>query len=1291
MRCPVCHRRLVPGAVCPLHTERPRRPLEEPELPAPPQVPGHTFLAPLGSGGFSQVFSARREKEGSEVAVKVALHPASAPRFTHEAAALLRVGFPTVPALLEQGALTDGRAYLVLERLRGQTLAAWMAALPGSGAASLPQVRELLAALCTALERVHGAGLVHRDLKPENLFLREGGTLSLLDFGLARFLDTPNHGDAEPPVHLTRTGERLGTPFYMSPEQCLATPDVDARADLYSLGVLLFELLTGTPPFTGGPEEVQQGHVSLRPPLVSERAALPRALDDVLLRCLAKDPAARFASASALLAAFDAACQATAAVSAVPAPLPLASPHQGVRPVALLGVSGDIEAPWLVAAVAPEGGLMARVHPGRYLVAFPEHPSAEAGLRAAIRAARSLASEPGLAPVLHLAPLRARPGASQLRLAGEALDDPSAWWPSEPGPSESTPRVTSEAARVLGEGATAPGPDGALRLSEDSALTRTPSVTEPPPLFGRDALLDTLGAQADQAFSGEGPGLSVVTGEPGLGKTRLLDALTSRLETRAGVRVVRLTAPPPDMTREEVLLHALWNLAAAPRPLPSHSRRHVLARAVAEALRQLAGGGPLALLLDDAHQADPTSLDALEMATLATPGLTLWVCVAARPELHGLRPLLGERAGHLAHQTLSPLGPGEQRALLRHLLRPAEFIPEPVLARLEQLTQGVPLSLVEVAGALRTSGALRATAGGEGYVAADELLHVSVTPLFERLAARALAMLPAAHQGLAQLCAVLGQEPAVARVDAAQRHLERKDDEARVAGLDAGMGLARLERAGLLRAMGPERYAFRQPQLREALERALPTAWRRALHTAALRSLPPGDAETRARARHAAACGAHAESFAAWFALGEAARRAHRHVEAEQDYTHALAQLPEDDGERRAKVLAGRGRVRYRTHRFHEALADLGAARALAHARRNTALEVDLLLEEATLVDWLEDSEGSATRTREALDKAESLDDPRLSVRCSLARARQSWREGDWARATRLLTATAESAMLARDTETRIIALMMQGTGLALDGQEAPSTEAFDEALALCQKEGDALHRAATLINRTFLWRLRGDLAGAERDLREAIALGRELGHAQVERWSVGQLAECLHWMGRDAEALGLARRAHELGVRFFGAHPVAVDAVLLARVALALGDVREARALLDWLGRHCAPEQTPPNTRALWRLVERGVHEAETGTRDAAGWHTLADEAAPDTSGDELTEVLHQAAVAAWATGERAEARQWLARARDTAGASPLWRARLEGLHVDWAATPAPEVCGLPGNSPRPEPPSHR
>ena len=321
MRCPVCHRRLVPGAACARHGAPPRPSLVEAESFPLPQLPGLRFQAPLGAGGFSRVFLATRETDGREVAFKVALGP-FADRFAREAVALRRVGPPTVPALLGEGQ-TGGHAFLLLERLRGQTLAAWMAERPGSGAVPLPQARALLADLCAALGRVHQVGVVHRDVKPENLFLREDGTLSVLDFGLARLDgatgDAPE--DVAEPVHLTRTGQRLGTPFYMAPEQCLESRDVDARADVYALGVVLFELLTGAPPFTGSPDEVPHAHVNLRPPRVSERAPVPPALDDVLLRCLAKVPGARFDSTAALLAAFDAACAAPSASSDIAPPL----------------------------------------------------------------------------------------------------------------------------------------------------------------------------------------------------------------------------------------------------------------------------------------------------------------------------------------------------------------------------------------------------------------------------------------------------------------------------------------------------------------------------------------------------------------------------------------------------------------------------------------------------------------------------------------------------------------------------------------------------------------------------------------------------------------------------------------------------------------------------------------------------------------------------------------------------------------------------------------------------------
>ncbi|HZI13514.1 MAG TPA: serine/threonine-protein kinase PknK, partial [Myxococcus sp.] len=162
MRCPVCHRRLATGAACAVHGQRPPPgPSIEP-LPLP-DVPGLSGAALLGTGGFAHVFTAYREEDGREVALKVGLGPHHE-RFAREAAALRRVGPPTAPELLRHGT-AQGRPYLVQERLHGQTLAAWMAALPGTGAASVPRVRELLGGLCVALEHSHAVGVAHRDLK----------------------------------------------------------------------------------------------------------------------------------------------------------------------------------------------------------------------------------------------------------------------------------------------------------------------------------------------------------------------------------------------------------------------------------------------------------------------------------------------------------------------------------------------------------------------------------------------------------------------------------------------------------------------------------------------------------------------------------------------------------------------------------------------------------------------------------------------------------------------------------------------------------------------------------------------------------------------------------------------------------------------------------------------------------------------------------------------------------------------------------------------------------------------
>ncbi|WP_253899831.1 serine/threonine-protein kinase [Corallococcus carmarthensis] len=1373
MRCPVCHRRLAPGAACPVNGVAAESGLPLEPL-AIPDVPGLSGAALLGVGGFAHVFTAVREADGREVALKVGLGPHHA-RFAHEAEALRRVGPPTVPAVLEEGRV-GGRPFLVQELLRGQTLAAWMAALPGAGAASVARVRELLTGLCPAVARVHAVGLAHRDLKPENIFLREGGALSLLDFGLARRME---EGPAE------EAGNRAGTTVYMAPEQCLDAREAGTAADIYALGVLLFELLTGTPPFHGSADEVREGHVSQRPPRVSERASVPGALDAVVARCLAKDPAERYAGAEDVLAAFEAACAEGPALPGVVGARDARSAQAlvtfaGARPVAVLGLRTAVSVEDLAATLEPFGGVLARVAAGGYLVVFCESLSAEANVRAGALAARRLVESRDAAAVLHVAVLYVHPGTTLPRIAGAALERPEAWWGRAVAPGEV--RVTPDAAvrlepgwiepatgqadreeaepaireglarenrwiepvtgqddreeaepasrariaranrwvepatgqddreaepasreRIARENQESSGsaepaarqgseesertptrlpesrePPAGQSAAEDTRATSAPvnatlepgalfrlrlhdeegarADGEPPPFVGREALLDALVADAERSLSSSVPGLGLLTGEVGHGKSRVLKALAFRLESAGQAQVVRLRAPPPDASVASSLLDALRAVVGRPSAEP---------RALADALVAQARETPLVLLLDDAHLADPLSLDVLERATLEGPRAPLWICVAGRPSLLGLRPHLGERSAHASRHPLPPLPPEASRAVLVHLLRPAEHIPEPVLARLEQLAQGVPLSLVELARALRAAGALRSAPGGGWYVAPDALLDVSVTPLFERLAPRVLAGLPEVHRVLARLCAVLGTEVDVARVDAALRHLAAGPELSRAATLDAGAGLQRLTRAGLLRPSGPGRFAFRHPLLREALEALLPPAPRRALHAAALNASVGDDvAERRRRAHHAAVCGAHLEAARDYLALAEEARAGHLSVEAEQHYTRALALLPESDDARRAQALTGRGKVRHRLQRFRESLADLSTARALARARGDAALEVDLLLEEATARDWMEDSDGSATCTREALDAIEPLDAPRLSLRCGLARGRLHVRQGEWAAAARVLTSTSEGAESARDHETLVVSLALLGAALTFLDRAPEAAARFDEALERCEAAGDGLHKAAVLSNRVLLWLRQGDVPRMEADLRRAMALGRELAHAQMERWSTFNLAEVLYMQGRLDEALPLAQRAYELGVRFFREHPVPVDALLLARIQAAAGDEAAAARQLAWISQRCPPESLPP-TAIMRRLVELQVHQQSTGAFRATDWEALHTEADALASPDEKAEILLRATGIARRTGALDEARAWLERAAPAVAEAPLWATCFHALRA--------------------------
>jgi hypothetical protein len=251
----------------------------------------YALQALLGSGGMGEVWRGVDEYLDRPVAVKVLREhhadPELAGRFRREAIIAARLQHPGITVVHDVGS-DNGQLFIVMELLHGRDLAAMLAEAP----AGLPidAVVSLTIQAAEALQAAHAIHVVHRDLKPANLFVLDGGQLKICDFGIAWAVDST--------THLTATGQTIGTPAYMSPEQCQGQ-QVDERSDLYSLGCVLYELLTGQPPFADGqPLAVMLQHLNAAPAAPRTiRPDVPRELDHLVLELLAKDPARRPADA----------------------------------------------------------------------------------------------------------------------------------------------------------------------------------------------------------------------------------------------------------------------------------------------------------------------------------------------------------------------------------------------------------------------------------------------------------------------------------------------------------------------------------------------------------------------------------------------------------------------------------------------------------------------------------------------------------------------------------------------------------------------------------------------------------------------------------------------------------------------------------------------------------------------------------------------------------------------------------------------------------------------------------
>ncbi|MBA3545877.1 MAG: serine/threonine protein kinase [Nannocystis sp.] len=287
--------------------------------PTPAQIPTNELVAlmsdryrilrRIGRGGMGEVFLAEHTAIGKQVAIKIlsedfARKPRIVQRFLQEARASSAIRHENVVDITDYGHTPSGLPFLAMEYLVGEDL---KATLRREGWLAWPRARRMVLQLLAGLAAAHSQGVIHRDIKPDNCFRLERGDnpdfIKVLDFGIAKVINE------EVDQHLTQTGVVMGTAEYMSPEQARSDP-IDARTDLYAVGVILFEMLTGRVPFrANGFMGTLSKHIMESPPLprqVAPLANISRALERVMLKALAKEPDDRFQSAEAFAKALRA-------------------------------------------------------------------------------------------------------------------------------------------------------------------------------------------------------------------------------------------------------------------------------------------------------------------------------------------------------------------------------------------------------------------------------------------------------------------------------------------------------------------------------------------------------------------------------------------------------------------------------------------------------------------------------------------------------------------------------------------------------------------------------------------------------------------------------------------------------------------------------------------------------------------------------------------------------------------------------------------------------------------------
>jgi tetratricopeptide (TPR) repeat protein len=1136
--------------------------VEEGGLPPGTEIAGrYKVLEQIGAGGMGRVYRALQAPLDIEVCIKTlhkgpGIDPQFAMRFEREAITTSKLRHPNIVSVIDFGTHVDGTMYLVMEYIRGRSLAD----ISGRGQV-LPASRgvRILGQVCDALSASHAMGVLHRDLKPSNIMVQDLSDrpdfVKVLDFGSALILE--GVGEAQ---RLTQVGTVIGTPAYMAPEHILGR-GFDARVDVYAVGVLLYKLLSGAPPFRGNTQTVMAQHVTVKPERPSKRnpkAQISPLMERVIMHALVKDPAHRYPSALALKEAMENALagvgedgfELEAEQRESQISMEVATEERAVIVVSIRGAYRlDDEITTRVTSAGHSFGAMVETEGETVNLIFGLGREGLDVATEAIQCALDIAAQKTKRPVkvgVHnaQASCRGRPGAPGFRfeLYGEGRSLASILANYAPNGqvliSGPVSRYIAPTQRLIPIQPSANFNVPVFRLVE----TDTP-IVDPDhlPFVGRVSEQRELVELAVDAAKGR---VCLVVGDEGMGKSRLVSEVTSKssklgalwLVVRAGgsgglgpshpVSVIAALGWGSSQglgAAERHALEMMMGRAEAIKDTLRGERRQM--RYVSTAivgLSQRLTYGPVVVVLDDLHLADDMTWALTRRLVDAAPvlGFTAVLCVRSADDVPFALPESTRRLD------LKPLASKEMLSLVLSGVKQKDR--EPLATRPASAVRGIPALGEEIARAVND----------DRLELLDTLGDLDPMDALDRLIAERIEGLGPAARRILRGAAVLGLEP---RQSELQEFGEAYQDLSALMELESTRSLVRTPRGGM---------RFASARMREVALSTIPERQLQRLHRDAAEII----ARSQEVGRRQLELGEHllrSASFQEAFGvLRQAAADAQydghmrRAVRCLTLASEAGKELGAHHMREQAEVSRDLGELLLQLGATKEAEQILREASFAARAIELASLSADLLRLHGRAVLVLGDTRQGRTELESTLSFTEQRGDVAIAVKTCIDLVEAAELGGDQMQMAEYLRRGLEllDSLDPNELVTARIQLFNRLGRLELErGNEARAIATFAQALDLAERDEDRYQEAGLLGNLGGAYARQKEMAKAlyftERALRASEELGDFLGIARQSfnlallKLSTGQAGPARDLLRNSREAAGRAGWAEGLAM----------------------------------------------------------------------------------------------------------------------------------------------------------------